>query len=66
MGGTFGGHLKCPGRIRFIPAEDVLGAPDSQYLDGLDLDSPSPSENEYMRRYSAANYAHRVRAGLAR
>ena len=66
VGGTFGGHLKCRGRIRFIPAEDVLGASDSKYLDGLDLDSPSPSENDYMRRYSAANYAHRIRAGLAR
>ena len=66
VGGTFGGHLKCRGKIRFIPAEDVLGASDSKYLDGLDLDSPSPSENEYMRRYSAANYAHRLRAGLAR
>ena len=66
VGGTFGGHLKCRGRIRFIPAEDVLGASDSRYIEGLDLDSPSPSENEYMKRYSAANYAHRVRAGLAR
>ena len=66
VGGTFGGHLKCRGRVRFIPTEEVLEAPNSKYLDGIDLDSPCPSENEYMRRYSAANYAHRIRAGLAR
>ncbi|MBQ9721060.1 MAG: hypothetical protein IJV64_10255, partial [Oscillospiraceae bacterium] len=52
VAGIFGGQLKCRGRVRFIPAEDVLGAPDSRYTDGLDLDSPSPSENEYMKRYS--------------
>ena len=32
----------------------------------LDFDSPAPSENAYMKRYSVANYAHRMRAGLAR
>ena len=32
----------------------------------LDLNSPAPSENDYMKRYSVANYAHRMRAGLAR
>ena len=42
------------------------GGPNSKYLDGIDLDSPCPSENEYMRRFSTANYAHRLRAGLAR
>lgn len=31
-----------------------------------DDDSPAPSENAYMKRYSVANYAHRMRAGLAR
>ena len=66
VGGTFGGHLKCRGRVRFIPVEEVLIGPNDKYLNGLDLDSPSPSENEYMKRYSAANYAHRVRAGLPR
>ena len=35
-------------------------------IEGLDFDSPSPSENAYMKRYSVANYAHRMRAGLAR
>ena len=66
VAGTFGGHLSCRGKVRFIPTEEVLDGPDSKYLDGLDLESPCPSENEYMRRYSAANYAHRIRAGLAR
>ena len=53
--GVFGGELKCSGRLRVIPVEEVL-----------DLDSPAPSENAYMKRYSVANYAHRMRAGLAR
>ena len=65
-GGVFGGHLNCRGRVRFIPAESVLDSADSKYLRGIDLESPCPSENEYMRRFSAANYAHRLRAGLAR
>lgn len=66
VAGTFGGHLSCRGKVRFIPTEEVLDGPDSKYLDGIDLNSSSPSENEYMRRYSAANYAHRIRAGLTR
>ena len=53
--GVFGGELKCSGRLRVIPVEE-----------GLDLGSPAPSENAYMKRYSVANYAHRMRAGLAR
>ena len=53
--GVFGGELKCSGRLRVIPVEEVL-----------DFDSPAPSENAYMKRYSVANYAHRMRAGLAR
>ena len=32
----------------------------------INLDGPCRSENEYMKRYSAANYAHRVRVGLER
>ena len=35
-------------------------------MEGLDFDSSAPSENAYMKRYSVANYAHRMRAGLAR
>ena len=40
---------------------DIMGV-----MEGLDFDSPAPSENAYMKRYSVANYAHRMRAGLAR
>ena len=39
---------------------------DDPRMEGLDFDSPAPSENAYMKRYSVANYAHRMRAGLAR
>ena len=46
--------------------EEVLDGTDDPRMEGLDLDSPAPSENAYMKRYSVANYAHRMRAGLAR
>ena len=64
--GVFGGELKCSGRLRVIPVEEVLDGTDDPRMEGLDLDSPAPSENAYMKRYSVANYAHRMRAGLAR
>lgn len=48
-----------------IPVEEVL-EPGDRRLEGIDLDSAAPSENAYMRRYSVENYAHRMRAGLAR
>ncbi len=64
--GVFGGELKCSGRLRVIPLEEVLDGTDDFRLRGLDLDSPAPSENDYLKRYSIANYAHRMRAGLAR
>ena len=44
----------------------VLNGTDDPRMEGLDFDSPAPSENAYMKRYSVANYAHRMRAGLAR
>ena len=65
VGGIFCGELKCSGKIRVIPIEKVLDA-DDRRVEGLDFDSPAPSENAYMKRYSVANYAHRMRAGLAR
>lgn len=65
VGGIFGGELKCSGKIRVIPIEEVLDV-DDRRVEGLDLDSPAPSENAYMKRYSVANFAHRMRAGLAR
>ena len=64
--GVFGGELKCSGRLRVIPVEEVLDGTDDPRMEGLDFDSPAPSENAYMKRYSVANYAHRMRAGLAR
>lgn len=51
---------------RVIPVEEVLDGTDDPRMEGLDFDSPAPSENVYMKRYSVANYAHRMRAGLAR
>ena len=64
--GVFGGELKCSGKLRVIPVEEVLRGVDDPRVEGLDFDSPAPSENRYMKRYSIANYAHRMRAGLAR
>lgn len=65
VGGIFGGELKCSGKIRVIPIEEVLDV-DDRRVEGLDLDSPVPSENAYMKRYSVANFAHRMRAGMER
>ena len=59
--GVFGGELKCSGRLRVIPVEAVLNGTDDPRMEGLDFDSPAPSENAYMKRYSVANYAHRMR-----
>ena len=33
---------------------------------GIDLDSNVPTENEYMKRYSAENYAYRLKNGMSR
>ena len=63
--GVFGGELKCSGRLRVIPVEEVL-EPDDRRLEGLDFDSAAPSENDYMRRYSVQNYAYRMRTGRER
>lgn len=65
VGGIFCGELKCYAKIRIIPVEKVLDG-DDRRVEGLDFESPAPSENAYMKRYSVANYAHRMRAGLAR
>ena len=54
--GVFGGELKCSGRLRVIPVEEVLDGTDDPRMEGLDFDSPAPSENAYMKRYSVANY----------
>ena len=66
LGGIFGGKLRCGGKIQLIPIEEVLDGPTDRRIDNINLDGPCRSENEYMKRYSAANYAHRVRVGLER
>lgn len=66
IGGIFGGNLSCGGRLQIIPVESVLDGPTDNRIDGIDLNDPSSSENEYMKRYSATNYAHQMRAGQIR
>lgn len=66
VGGIFGGKLRCSGKIQLIPIEKVLDGPTDRRIDNINLDGPCQSENEYMKRYSAANYAHRMRVGLER
>ena len=65
VGGVFGDALHCRARIRVIPVEEVL-EPGDVRLEGIDLDSVVPTENDYMRRYSVQNYAHRMRTGRVR
>ena len=66
LGGIFGGKLRCGGKVKLIPIEEVLDGPTDRRIDNIKQDEPQQSENEYMKRYSVANYAHRLRAGLAR
>ena len=63
--GLFGDALHCRARICVIPVEEVL-EPGDVRLEGIDLDSAVPTENDYMRRYSVQNYAHRMRTGRVR
>ena len=65
VAGVFGGELKCRAKLRVISIEEVLD-PDDRRLEGLNLDSAAPSENDYMRRYSVQNYAYRMRTGRER
>ena len=65
VGGVFSGELKCRAKIRVIPIEEVLD-PGDRRLEGLDLESAAPSENDYMRRYSDQNYAYRMKTGRER
>ncbi len=62
--GIFGDNLKknlfTRPNIRVIPVENVFTGPEDERMEGIDLDSPAPSENEHMRRYSATNYAFRL------
>lgn len=66
LSGIFGGHLRCGGKFKRYPVESVMDGPADHRLDQINLDSARSSENEYLKRYSAANYAHRLRAGLSR
>ena len=66
VGGIFGGKLRCMGRFKLIPVDEVIGDPSDRLLRGIRLDSSRPSENEYMKRYSAENYAYRLKNGMSR
>lgn len=66
VGGIFGGNLHCVGKVNFIPVETVLDGTADDRLKGIDLDSNVPTENEYMKRYSVANYAYKMRTGAVR
>ena len=66
VGGIFGGNLYCFGKVYFIPVETVLDGENDKRLKGIDLDSNVPTENEYMKRYSVANYAYKMRTGAVR
>ena len=56
LNGVFDGNLKTRAKVRFIPVEQVLASEDSR-LSGIDLNSRTPSENAYMKRYSVKGYA---------
>lgn len=60
LGGVFDGNLKIMAKVRFIPVEWVL-APEDSRLSGIDLDSRTPSENAYMKRYSVKDYAEKLK-----
>ena len=66
VSGIFGGKLRCRGEIHVIPVESILDGPTDRRIDGIDLNSPQCSENEFMIRRSAENYAYRARNHLSR
>lgn len=66
LGGIFGGKLRCMGRFKLIPVDEVICDPSDRRLRGIRLDSFRPSENEYMKRYSVENYAYRLRNRMVR
>lgn len=66
VGGIFGGNFHCFGKVDFIPVETVLDGAADDRLKGIDLDSNVPTENEYMKRYSAENYAYRLKNRMSR
>lgn len=59
MIGVFNGHLTIHPKVRFIPVEQVLDLQDHR-LNGINLNSRKPSENEYIKRYSVKDYAERI------
>ena len=60
LNGVFDGNLKTRAKVRFIPVERVLDPEDSR-LNGIDLNSQTPSENAYMKRYSVKGYAEKIK-----
>lgn len=59
--GVFGGQLHSSGKIEVIPVEKLFDNPDDYRLSGIDFDSSQMSENDYLKRFSADNYAYRIR-----
>ena len=43
--------------MTFIPAENLF-SPEDEKLKGIDFDANVPSENAYIKRHSATNYAY--------
>lgn len=66
ISGIFGGNLHYKGRLQIIPLESVLEGTADCRIEGIDLNGFHSSENKYMKRFSAANYAHRMRSGQIR
>ena len=60
-GGVFGqricGNPFKPYSMTFIPAENLF-SPEDEKLKGIDFDANVPSENAYVKRHSATNYAY--------
>ncbi len=66
VSGIFGGELRCHGVIHVVPIEQILDGPTDRRIDGIDLNSPQCSENAFMTRFSAENYAYRMSNHLER
>ena len=59
---AFAGLLKCRGETRWIPLEEAfdMGILTPESTEGIEFEAPQMTENEYMKRYSALNYAYRL------
>lgn len=59
---AFAGFLKCRGETRWIPLQEAFdkGILTPENTEGIEFEAPQMTENEYMKRYSARNYAFRL------